>query len=368
MTRSSLSMLCSHRFELILLIACGAVAWIQNQGFAQVSVPAAVTQPATGNWGPITALGEEIAPGTKHKLASLPQDDFFGARMSVPVWIARGVRPGPVLAITAGIHGDELNGIEIARRVFFETDVKDLSGMLVVLPVLNRHGFIAGSRYMSDRRDLNRAFPGSPNGSSASIIADSVFEPVICKADALIDLHTASDLRINLPQIRTDLTSPSAVALAQHFGTGVVLDGKGPLGSLRRSALDAGVPAIIYEAGAAYVLQTKEIERGVTGILNVMRYLKMIPTEDDADQPKAVVYKKTRWLRVPPGAAGMFLTSLQPGDEVKQGEELGKVIDPLSDKTFPVTSSEKGVIIGMAVPTVVYTGDALFHLGLEKLE
>ena len=160
----------------------------------------------------------------------MPLGDFFSMRMAVPVWIARGQQPGKTLVVTAGIHGDELNGIEIARRIFVETDPQQLSGMLVVLPVLNRWGFLAGSRYMSDRRDLNRAFPGDADGSSAGIIAHSVFDPVIRKADALVDLHTASDRRINLPQIRTDLSSPAALQLARHFGAGVVLNGAGPKG------------------------------------------------------------------------------------------------------------------------------------------
>ena len=263
------------------------------------------------SWGALTALGMEIQPGTKAQLNSMPITDFVGMRMAVPVWIARGERAGKTLAVSAGIHGDELNGIEIARRIFVETDPKQLSGTLVVLPVLNRHGFLAGSRYMSDRRDLNRAFPGSASGSSASIIANSVFPTIIRKADALVDLHTASDTRINLPQIRTDLSSPAALDLARYFGIGVVLNGAGPKGSLRRTALDAGIPAIIYEAGGVHVLQTEEIERGVVGVRNVMRHLGMVPSEAGTESPKATVYKKTRWLRVPPGAAGMFLDRTQ---------------------------------------------------------
>ena len=322
---------------------------------------------STQGWGPLTMLGVEIQPGTKQKVSSLSLDDFFGMRMAVAVWIARGQLPGPTLCVTSGIHGDELNGVEVARRVFVETDPSKLSGTLIVLPVLNRYGFLAGSRYMSDRRDLNRAFPGNPKGSSAGIIASSVFEPVIRKADALVDLHTASDKRINLPQIRTDLTSPAALDLARHFGVGVVLNGIGPQGSLRRTTLDAGIPAIIYEAGGVHILQTEEIVRGVVGIRNVMRHMGMSPSED-TESPKATVYKKTRWLRVPPGGAGMFLTAHKPGDEVKRGEQLGEVVDPMSDTKSPIVSSDDGVIIGMVVPTIVYTGDALFHLGLEKVQ
>jgi uncharacterized protein len=345
-----------------------AVAFV-NPAAAQEAAARTSNDVATDSWGVLTALGVEIEPGTKHKLTSMPMTDFVGMRMAVPVWIARGLRPGKTLAVTSGIHGDELNGVEIARRIFVETDPNKLSGTLVVLPVLNRHGFLTGSRYMSDRRDLNRAFPGNPKGSSAAITAHSVFEPVICKADALVDLHTASDRRINLPQIRTDLSSPAALELARSFGTGVVLNGAGPKGSLRRTALDTGIPAIIYEAGGVLVLQPEEIERGVTGVQNIMRHLGMIASDrGDGDAPKAIVYKKTRWLRVPPGAAGMFVTTHKPGDEVKRGEELGTVVDPLSDTTTAIVSSDDGVIIGMELPNVVYTGDALFHLGLAKME
>jgi predicted deacylase len=354
----------SHRIvPIVLLIGLTAAVVPSAVVEAQDDVASQSTQ-----WGPLKALGVEIQPGTKQRLASLPLEDFSGMRMSVPVWISRGARPGRTLAVTAGIHGDELNGVEIARRIFVETDPRELSGTLVVLPVLNRHGFLAGSRYMHDRRDLNRAFPGSTKGSAASIIANSVFDPVIRRADALVDLHTASDRRINLPQIRTDLGSPEALNLARNFGAGVVLNGAGPKGSLRRTALDAGIPAIIYEAGGVFILQSEEIERGVAGVRNVMRSMEMLPSEEGGEKPTATVYRKTRWLRVPPGSAGMFLTTCKPGDEVKRGQELGEVVDPLSDKQSKIISPDDGVIIGMVVPTVVYTGDALFHLGLEKLQ
>lgn len=339
----------------------------ETVGAQDVATNRSASTATSQEWENFQALGVEIRPGTKHKLTSMPMTDFVGMRMAVPVWIARGARPGKTLAVTAGIHGDELNGVEIARRVFVETDPQQLAGTLVVLPVLNRHGFLAGNRYMSDRRDLNRAFPGNANGSSAGITAHSVFKPVILRSDALIDLHTASDTRVNLPQIRTNLHSPAALDLARSFGVGIVLNDAGPEGSLRRSALDAGVPAIIYEAGGVHVLELDEIERGVAGVLNVMRHLGMIDAAGEPPQP-ATVYNQTRWLRVPPGAAGMFLTKLKVGDEVRRGDLLGTVVDLFSDKETPINSTDDGLIIGMEKPNIVYTGDALFHLGLEKME
>ncbi|MBX3426967.1 MAG: succinylglutamate desuccinylase/aspartoacylase family protein [Pirellulales bacterium] len=349
----------------VLLIAAGSpvLAQVAAQTVATDAAAVATESPA---WDVFTVLGVDVQPGTKHKLTSMELNDFVGMRMAVPVWIARGARPGKTLAVTAGIHGDEINGVEIARRLFVETDPDQLSGTLVVLPLLNRHGFLAGSRYMSDRRDLNRAFPGDPVGSSAGITAHSVFAPVILRSDALIDLHTASDTRVNLPQIRTKLASQPALELARAFGAGVVLNGAGPAGSLRRSALDAGIPAIIYEAGGVLVLELDEIERGLTGIRNIMRHLGMLAAAGDEPET-ATVYDKTLWLRVPPGAAGMFLTKRRPGDEVRRGDVLGVVVDPLSDQEASIVSPADGLIIGMEKPNVVYTGDALFHLGLEKL-
>jgi len=350
----------------LMLISLGIIA-ISTLCFApqRAQVFAEQATPQIRVWEAFKILDAEIQPGTKQRLFSLQRDDLVGMRMAIPVWIVRGQMPGRTLCITAGIHGDELNGVEIARRIFVETNPSDLSGTLFVLPALNTYGLRAGSRYMHDRRDLNRAFPGNPKGSAAGIIASSVFEPIISKAEALVDLHTASDRRINLPQIRTDLSSLKALDLARHFGIGVVLHGKGPKGSLRRTALDSGIPAIIYEAGSVNILQTEEIERGVRGVRNVMRFLGMISQDKNDDSPMATVYQKTRWLRVPMGAAGMFLTPHHPGDEVRHGDVLGKVVDPLSDKEFPIVSSDDGIIVGMVVPSVVLPGDALFHIGLE---
>jgi predicted deacylase len=355
------------RARLVLLLSLVFVGAAPTQLRAQ-QTPASSAPSSREATGSMNVLGVEVARGTKHRLSSQSFDDFAGMRMAIPVWVAHGKQPGKVLCVTAGIHGDELNGVEVARRVFVEADPEAMSGTLVVMPVLNRHGFLAGTRYMHDRRDLNRAFPGTAKGSAASIIAHSVFKPVICQADALVDLHTASDRRINLPQIRTDLSSPAALELARHFGVGVVLNGEGPDGSLRHSAMAAGVPAIIYEAGGVFVLQSEEIDRGVLGVQNVMRHLGMLPTVVAEKPPLAIVYKKTKWLRVPPGAAGMFLTKIKPGDIVTKGQHLGEVVDPLSDATAPITSTSDGVIIGMVAPTVVYTGDALFHVGLERIE
>ena len=227
-------------------------------------------------WGSVTVRDRSIAPGTKEKLTFVPFRTFEGGYLDTPVWVARGARPGRALCVVGGIHGDELNGPEIARRVFAATDPTQLSGTLIVLPAVNAHGFRTGNRYMPDRRDLNRVFPGNANGSVASIVAHHVFEIVREHCQALVDLHTGSDQRANLPQIRVDLGNAVALELAKHFGVGVILGGAGPRHSLRRETMEAGIPAIIYEAGEPLRFQQEEVQKGVAGVQNVMAYLGLV--------------------------------------------------------------------------------------------
>jgi hypothetical protein len=223
-------------------------------------------------------------------------------------------------------------------------------------------GLRSGSRYLPDRRDLNRAFPGSPEGSLASRIAHALYQGVIRHCQSLIDLHTGSANRTNLPQIRTDLESPRALALARSFGVGVVLHGRGPRGSLRRAVLDAGLPAVIYEAGEPLRFEENEIARGVEGVRNVMADLGMI-----AGAPKrrpSEVYRKTSWVRAG-DAIGVFLTPRQPGDVVRKGDVLGSVTDPVTEESATIVAPRDARIIGMAVPQIALPGYGLFHLGFD---
>jgi predicted deacylase len=252
--------------------------------------------------------------------------------------------------------------VEIAHRIYAGLSAEELAGTLIAVPTVNMAGLRSGNRYLPDRRDLNRAFPGNPKGSLASRIANSLYQGVIRHCDALIDLHTGSASRTNVPQIRTDLASPSALALARSFGVGVVLDGRGPTGSLRRALLDAGVPAVIYEAGEPLRFQENEIAIGVEGVQHVMVDLGMI-AGTSSNRPSAV-YRKTTWVRSG-DAMGVFLTGRQPGDLVHQGDELGTVTDPVTEETSVIVAPADGKIIGMAVPQLVLPGYGLFHLGFD---
>jgi hypothetical protein len=278
------------------------------------------------------------------------------------VVVVRGVQRGPTLCLVAGIHGDELNGVEVAHRIYAKTQGSELSGTLIAVPAVNMQGLRNGNRYLPDRRDLNRAFPGSPNGSLAARIAHSLYQGVIGRCDALIDLHTGSASRTNVPQIRTDLESPEALALARSFGPGVILNGRGPKGSLRRTVLDAGLPAVIYEAGEPLRFEEEEIVRGVEGVQNVMAGLGM--TQRKMRHRRSEIYRKTSWVRAG-DAFGIYLTKRKPGERVKAGDLLGTVSDPIQETTTEIRAPRDGRIIGMAVPQMVLPGYGLFNLGYD---
>lgn len=332
---------------------------------ALVGIAAWASSYAVEAWGPLELLGREIAPSTSARFPFIPDRSFDASFLNTPVFAARGARPGPTLCMTGGIHGDELNGVEVVRRAFSSVDPTELRGTLIALPAVNADGVRAGNRNMSDRRDLNRAFPGRAGGSVAALVAFAVFNHVVMQCDALVDFHTASNQRANLPQIRADLDDPEVKELAIHFGLGIVVGGAGPDGGLRREAARAGIPAIIYEAGEPYRFQEDEIEAGVRGARNVMAYLDM--TDDpESEVPDTRVYERSRWIRVPPDNGGFFFPAVTLGAKVAPGDELGRIIDPLTDEEFTVVSPMSGEIIGMAVPQPVLMGFALFHVAWHE--
>lgn len=343
-----------HRLLAIATIALPLTA------AAQPSAPAG----APAAWGPLEILGRDIAPGQKRKFGFETIRTFEGTFLDTAIFAARGRSPGPTLCVTATIHGDELNGFEVGSRVFAGVDAAQLSGTLLVAPAVNMAGFRSGNRHMPDRRDLNRAFPGDPRGSNTAQIAYAVFSIVTAYCNALIDLHTGSFERANLPQVRVDLAQPRALDLARSFGVGVVVGGAGPAGSLRREAMQAGIPAIIYEAGLPLRFEPDEIARGVQGVRNSMVHLGMLPDSGPPPAPPRMV-RESSWVRVPAGAGGIFYPLRSLGDTVSAGELLGRIRDPWSDAEYEVRAPKAGYIIGMTVPQVVLSGYAVVHVGTE---
>jgi hypothetical protein len=316
-------------------------------------------------WGPVQVAGRQIWPGDTLRFPYGGETSFEAAYLDAPVFVARGVRQGPSLCITAGIHGDEINGTEIARRSFSWIDPEELRGTVIVFPMVNAAGVRSGNRYMQDRRDLNRAFPGSPNGSVTSIIAHTLFTEIRRNCNYLVDLHTGSFSRSNHPQLRVAPNNDVALDLARHFGVGIVLLDDAPNGSIRREAGDIGIPAIIYEAGEPLRFDLDQIAAGVRGIESVMSYLGMTESGKEIEVPESRIYTRTTWVRVPVGAGGYFFPTVELGQEVKRGDRLGTIIDPLTDRYTAVEADESGEVIGLAVAQIVLSGYALVHLGIQ---
>lgn len=339
---------------LTVFVACVLVVPAWAAGAAAASPPAA--------WGPLRLLEREIAPGQKRKFSYQLSRTFEGSFLDTAVFVARGGRSGPTLCLTALIHGDERNGFEIAREIFAGTDATTLAGTLLALPAANIHGFRTGSRYMPDRRDLNRAFPGSTGNSNTSLIASIIFATLREQCSALVDLHTGSFERANVPQVRVDLANPQALDLARQFGASVVLGGAGPTGSLRREMMDAGIPAIIYEAGLPLRFERDEIARGVQGVRNVMIRLGMVTGQPTAPTPPERIFSRSGWARVPVGNGGVFYPERALDEDIRKGEVIARIFDPFTDERHDVPSPLDGHIVGMAVPQVVFSGYALVHI------
>ncbi len=346
---------------LLLLLAAGARAQ-GNDPAAAVESGAPAATIASVPWAEVELLGQTVAPGDRRRLSLRAGESFAGDAVDIPVLVVRGTTPGPTLCLVAGVHGDELNGIEIVRKVFEDLAPRDVSGMLVGVPVANVHGLRRSSRYLPDQRDLNRFFPGHPGGSSASRIANALFESVVEPCDALVDFHTGSFQRTNLPQVRGDLNHPRILELAKGFGIGEIVHSPGRAGTLRRAASDAGIPAVTFEAGEPLRFQAEEIGRGVTGLRGLLASMRM--TKGGLPRRPHRIYYRSRWLRVNDG--GIFLTERKLGDAVQVGDPLGTVIDPITNERSTVIAPFRGRIIGMAVPQVVIPGFAAFHIGIEQ--
>jgi len=320
---------------------------------------------AAGAAVPITVLDTEVMPGTSIRLSWSATELFEGVPVSTPVLVVNGTVPGPTLCMTAAVHGDELNGIEMVRRVMHGLDPSKVSGAVIGIPIVNVQGFRRGSRYLPDRRDLNRYFPGNPNGSAAARIAHSFFSKVVTHCDALIDLHTGSFERANLPQIRADLRNPDVVTLTQGLGSMVILHSTPAVGTLRHAATRAGIPAVTLEAGGPSQLELNEVKLGVKGIETLVNTLGMVKKRRLWGKPEPVYYRSS-WVRADNG--GILLANVSLGSTVRKGDLLGTITDPMNNARTELRSPYSGRIIGMARNQVVMPGFAAFHVGIQTDE
>jgi len=310
-------------------------------------------------------LGAEVPENSSTRLAWSPQITISGLALPTPVLVIHGAKPGPSVCLTSAIHGDELNGIEVVRRVMYDIDPSKLAGTLIGVPIVNLQGFQRSSRYLSDRRDLNRFFPGEPNGSLASRIAYSLFTKVIKHCDYLIDIHTGSFRRNNLPQIRANMSDPKIAEFVSYFDKIAVVHHAGGIGMLRTVANQSGIVALTMELGESLRIQENQIEAGTYSINSMLDKLEMYSRAFIWGDPKPTYYE-SQWLRVESG--GILFSEMDLGDRVSKGDVLGFVTDPITNQRTELVSPVNGNIIGMAVNQVVIPGFAAYHIGIESTQ
>jgi predicted deacylase len=309
----------------------------------------------------IEIAGVRVKPGSRQSI-DIPLPSFYThSSVNMPVHVVHGRVPGPVLLVCATIHGDEINGVEVIRRLLSHKIIDRCKGTLITIPVVNVYGFVSKSRYLPDRRDLNRSFPGSESGSMASRLAHVLMTQIIPHCTHIVDLHSGAVNRENLPQIRAKLHhEPEIEALARAFGVPVILDSNLLEGSFREAAHALDIPVLLYEAGEALRFNEVAIRAGVRGVLNVMTSLGMRTRPKTHRQPDTMIANTSQWVRAP--QSGILRALVATGTWVETGERLAIINDPLGENPCDVTSPLSGIIIGKTNLPLVFAGEALFNI------
>lgn len=303
--------------------------------------------------------GTAIAAGETREIRIKLSESYGSAPVYMPVTVIRGVLPGPTVFLTAAIHGDEINGVEIVRQLTYTLDPKSLRGTVVSVPIVNVPGFNHHSRYLPDGRDLNRSFPGDPQGSQTARVAHLVWNEIIRPCQFGIDFHTASSGRQNMPHIRADVDDETVRRMAKAFGPNVILHGRGRKGSIRREACAVGIPTIVFEAGEAGRFERRTVRLGLDGTFNVLHELRMI--EWTRVEPSYQVIVRTgEWVRADRG--GIVNVLVEPGDLVYSGDELGVISNPYGRELKAIKAPFTGLVVGITVNPLVNPGTPICHL------
>ncbi|MCW8994384.1 MAG: succinylglutamate desuccinylase/aspartoacylase family protein [Psychromonas sp.] len=307
-------------------------------------------------------IGEfTILPGEQRKIELPVAKLYTDANVSLPVYIIRGKKPGPIIFISAAVHGDELNGIEIIRRLINQKTFKIVRGTVIAVPMVNVYGVVNQSRYMPDRRDLNRCFPGSAKGSLAARVAYIFVNEIVKHCDYGIDLHTGAIHRSNLPQIRADLSDPETKELAQVFGVPVILNSNLVDGSLREAAVEHQTKVLLYEAGEALRFDEFSIRAGMKGVLNVLHHLKMMRKPTLKKKVVApYIANHSAWVRA--NASGIVHNKVNLGDQIKKQDILAEIGSPYGKVLGIVQATRSGILIGKQNIPLVQEGEAMFHI------
>jgi len=313
--------------------------------------------------------GVDVQPGER-RFIELPLPQLYThTAVSMPLHIVNGKQAGPCLFVCAALHGDELNGVEIIRRLLKSPALRQLRGTLIAVPVVNVYGFVSQSRYLPDRRDLNRSFPGSERGSMAARLARVFMEEVAKRSSHGIDLHTGALHRDNLPQIRACLEDHAATErLARAFGAPVIINANLRDGSLRQAVMELGIPMLLYEAGEALRFDEVAIRAGVRGVIGVLREIGMLKQRTRRrSPPEPFLARSTLWVRAP--QSGILRSTTSLGARVGKGDRLGIVADPFGEREADVLAIVSGLVIGRTNLPLVNEGEALFHIArMEELD
>ena len=307
----------------------------------------------------IEIANTKIKRGERKQLRLQVSTSFVSNPTYIPITVLRGKKNGPVVLITAAIHGDELNGIEIVRQLIYNFDMSLLSGTLVCVPVVNIYGFQNTTRYLPEGKDLNRFFPGYITEWSQGRYAHIIYTELVEKSDFIIDLHTASVGRSNLPHVRADMSNPEVARIARAFGTTLILDNAGYKGTLRQSATEAGIPTITFEAGETRKFEKKIAANGLIGVLNVLKKLEMLPGKRHI-APIQFEVKDSTWVRVDRG--GILSINTRSGRLVKKNAEIATNTNPFGIEVESVRAPFDGIIIGIATTPTVAPGQGICHI------
>jgi len=307
--------------------------------------------------------GQQVAPGETKDIRIKISETYTGDEIRMPIRVIRSTEAGPTVFITAAIHGDEINGTGIIHDFLFGEPVNLLKGTLILVPVVNVFGFETHERYLPDRRDLNRSFPGTANGSLASRIAYTLMQEVVAKCDYGIDLHSAAFQRTNFPNVRADLTHKPARELARSFGAALIVDGKGPVGAFRREATKAGCPTIILEAGEPWKIEPSVLQIGVDGIRNSLIALEMISGKR-VEPPYQAIIRKSTWLRASVG--GILKFHVTAGEFVEKDQSIATNYSLLGEEQNVIKCPKDGIVLGIATLPAVKPGEPVVHIAFPN--
>ena len=311
-----------------------------------------------------TLSGIRVAAGETREIYLKVSESFLAMGIQTPVTVIRGRNAGPTAFVMAAIHGDEINGSDIVRRLIFDIDHEQLAGTLIAVPVVNIPGFLTQSRYLPYHRDLNRFFPGKKNGNNAERFAYRLFTEIVQKCQFGIDLHTAAAGRINLPHIRGDMGNPQVRKLARAFGATVLIDEAGVRGSLRRESTEFGVPTILFEAGETGRFSKKVSLIGLSGVLNVLSEMGMWIQHKEKKPPFQVIVKGSEWIRAEKG--GILDLETKPGDLIYEGDLVGSILNPFGKTVTQIRASATGIVVGVTTAPLTIPGTGIAHIARLK--